>query len=168
MGQDFFTKWQCASSCLKPLYMPNEVMESLEVRAKVSTQKGLCLKILVWSLPLRQPPGLLRQKCTECQSWMGKLRVLPVSWHSTIWIWWMWRNLILPEGIRWHCQDKECKQFCTGKNFPFLSFCAKNVTVSSCSVLNTKPAREKNLKEKVKHWIAFSIGWIMFRSYKTC
>lgn len=59
--------------------MPNEVMESLEVRAKVSTQKGLCLKMLVWNLPLRQPPGLLRQKCTECQSWMGKLRVLPVS-----------------------------------------------------------------------------------------
>jgi len=59
--------------------MSNEVMESLEVRAEVSTQRSLCLKMLAWNLPLCQPPGLLRQECTECQSWMGKLRVLPVS-----------------------------------------------------------------------------------------
>lgn len=54
------------------------------------------------------------------------------------------------------------------RTFHFGLFCAKNVTVSSCSMLNAKCTREENPKEKVKCPVRVSIGWVMFRSYKTC
>lgn len=54
-----------------------------------------------------------------------------------LWTWWMWRNPTLPRGVRWHCQDKECKQFGPGKELPFFlfwRFLPKSYSIQSSSL----------------------------------
>lgn len=122
-----------------------------EQERKVSSQKGQCPEQPDRNVPFLSQAPVFSTQCSEQSAIVGRGRGPAAPDTASVDV----MDVEKPNpsrGVRWHHQDKECKQFGPGKELPFFLFggFAPKVIVSSHSLLSWKPMQRRKNEAKVK------------------